>query len=65
MSESEKSRIRPLDDKSDYSLWRIRFASAIDKKGITTAFTQKEFPTGVDPPDFKTVVKNACRVNWK
>lgn len=53
MSESEKPRIRPLDDKSDYSLWRIRVESACDDKGLTAAFTQKEVPVDADRAKFE------------
>jgi len=53
MSETEKSRIRPLDDKSDYALWRVRVESACDDKGLTAAFNQKEAPEGVSADEFE------------
>ena len=52
MTDSDKARIRPLEEKSDYSLWRVRVESACDSKGLTDAFTKKEVPEGADPDKF-------------
>ena len=38
MTETEKIRIRPLDDKSDYALWRIRIYAVISAKSLETVF---------------------------
>lgn len=38
MSDPEKIRIRPLDDQSDYALWRIRVLAHIDAKGYVSVF---------------------------
>ena len=38
MTETEKIRIRPLDDKSDYALWRIRIYGVISAKSLETVF---------------------------
>lgn len=38
MTDSEKYRIKPLDDKSDYTLWRIRVFAAISAKGLDKVF---------------------------
>lgn len=35
---SDKLRIRPPDDKSDYTLWRIRVWAAISSKGLLDVF---------------------------
>lgn len=34
MAESDKIRIKQLDDKSDYTLWSIRAIAAISAKGL-------------------------------
>jgi len=52
MTDSEKTRIQPLDEKSDNSLWRVRVESSCDSKGLTAAFTKKEVPEGMDPDKF-------------
>ena len=52
MTDQDKPRIRPLDDKSDYSMWRTRVESAADGKGLTAAFNEKEVPAGVDSGEF-------------
>ena len=52
MTETDKVRIRPLDDKSDYALWRLRVESACDDRGLTAAFNQKEAPAGTDGSKF-------------
>ena len=38
MSKLDKVRIKTLDDKSDYSLWRIRVLTAISGKGLDKVF---------------------------
>ena len=48
MTDSDNARIRQLDDKSDYFLWRLRVQSASDSKELTAAFTSKEVPAAVD-----------------
>ena len=52
MTDQEKLYIRPLDDKSDYGLWRTRVESVADGKGLTAAFNKKEAPAGVDSAKF-------------
>ena len=52
MTETDKVRIRPLDDKSAYALWRLRVESACDDRGLTAAFNQKEAPAGTDGSKF-------------
>lgn len=42
MTEPDKLRIRPLDDKSDYALWRIRIQAAISAKGLEEVFEEKK-----------------------
>ena len=39
MTDQDKLRIRQLDDKSDYSLWRVRVMSAISTKKATPAMS--------------------------
>ena len=62
MTDYDKVRIRPLDEKSDYSLWRLRVESAVDKKGLTAAFTQKEAPLDVDAVAFESQKKQASGI---
>lgn len=38
MSDSNKIRIKELDDKSDYGLWKIRIQAYCSAKGVHTAF---------------------------
>lgn len=38
MSDSEKSRMKSLDDLSDYTLSRIRVPSALNAKGLENVF---------------------------
>ena len=38
MTDLDKFRIKPLDDKSDYCLWRIRVTAAISAKGLECVF---------------------------
>lgn len=42
MSETDKLRIKPLDDKSDYSLWRIRVEAACSAKGLDNVLLVEE-----------------------
>lgn len=42
MTETEKIRIRQLDDKSDYALWRIRIFAAISAKSLETVFETRK-----------------------
>ena len=65
MTDYDKVRIRPLDEKSDYSLWRLRVESAVDKKGLTAAFTQKEAPLCVDAVAFENQKKQASGIIFK
>ena len=48
MNDSDIIRIRPLDDKSDYSLWRFRVTAAISAKGLDKVFksTNQTFSSG-------------------
>ena len=62
MTDYDKVRIRPLVEKSDYSLWRLRVESAVDKKGLTAAFTQKEAPLYVDAVAFESQKKQASGI---
>lgn len=39
-SDHERIRIRQLDDKSDYALWRIRVTAMIDAKGFSDALSR-------------------------
>ena len=41
MSGQDKLRIRQLDEKSDYSLWRIRLSPAVSAKGLDYVMTRK------------------------
>ena len=41
MTEQDKIRIKPLDDKSDYALWRIRVMAAQSAKGLDSVFKEK------------------------
>lgn len=52
MSDTEKVRIKPRDERSDYALWRVRVESACDGKGLTAAFPQKKSPSGADADKF-------------
>lgn len=38
MTDPDKMRIKPLRDKSDYALWRLRVEAANDGRGLTDAF---------------------------
>lgn len=42
MAESDRHRIKPLDEKSDYTLWRIRVVAAISAKGLDKVFEPKK-----------------------
>ena len=37
MSDSDKIRIKKLDDKSDYGLWKFRVKAAFSAKGVQDA----------------------------
>lgn len=41
MTDFEKFRIKTLDDKDDYRLWRIRIAAACDGKGLEDVLSQE------------------------
>lgn len=47
MTDTDKIKIRPLDDKSDFALWRIRVQAAISAKGLSSAL---EKPTAEGTP---------------
>ena len=53
MKFADKVRIKPLDDKSDYALWRIRVEAACHGKGLTEAFSEKEVPADNDRLTFE------------
>lgn len=38
MSESDKYRIKRLDENSDYTRWRVRLVAAISVKGLDEVF---------------------------
>ena len=46
MTDTDKLRIKQLDDKDDYRLWRIRIAAACDGKGLEAVLDHKECPRG-------------------
>ena len=48
MTDSDKVCIKPLDETSNYALWNFRVEAACQGKGITAAFSEKEFPAGDD-----------------
>lgn len=41
-TDQDRIRIRQLDDKSDYSLWRIRVTAIIDAKGLADVFSSAD-----------------------
>lgn len=55
MPDPDKARIRPLKEKSDYSLWRLRVVPAISLKGLKIVFKiardLKEVPKTEDPKE--------------
>lgn len=52
MADQDKLRIRPLDEKSDYSLWRLRIKAAISSKGLRNVFLDSSYKTaGASTPD--------------
>lgn len=42
MSDTEKLCIKQLDDKSDYSLWKIRVEATCSDKGVADALTKSK-----------------------
>lgn len=40
MIDLDKTRIKPLDDRRDYTLWRISVLAAISAKGLDQVFEQ-------------------------
>jgi len=44
MTEEEKTRIKPLDEKSDYRLWKIRVEAACEAKDLSEALLRSENP---------------------
>lgn len=55
MSDQYKIRIRTLNDKSDYELWRILIFAALKSKNILEAFT----PSDSDKPESDLVQKSS------
>ena len=52
MSDHDKVRVHQLDDKSDYSLWRIPVESACQEKVLTAALSMTESLDGIDKDNF-------------
>lgn len=53
MSDNDKLRIRPLDENSDYSLWKIRIEAACGFKGLSVALQHKPHEeSGIDETMF-------------
>jgi len=48
MTDTDKLKIRQLDDKSDYALWRIRVRAAISAKGLKKVFGESDTATSGD-----------------
>lgn len=62
MTDSDKMRIKPLDGKSDYALWRLRVEAACDAKGLTEAFSSEKKPAGSDTERLVAVRKQASGI---
>ena len=58
MADPDKVRIRPLDERSDYTLWRIRIVAAIDAKGLTKTLSD----TDDDTTEFKDSKRQAGNI---
>lgn len=41
MAESDKMRVKPLDDKSHYTLWKIHVIAAISSKVLGKVFDKR------------------------
>lgn len=52
MTNSDKIRLKALDEKSDYALWRLRVEATCTAKGFTAALNTEEVPPGVDRGKF-------------
>lgn len=52
MTDHESLLIKPLDDKSDCTLWCQVVEAAVDRKELKAAFALKEVPTGVERTKF-------------
>lgn len=59
MTDQDKYKIRPLDEKSDYSLWRLRVRAAISAKGLRTVFVQSRDESDENSDDHGTRVVTA------
>lgn len=64
MSDTDKVRIKPLDDKDDYRLWRIRMATACDSKGLENVLAFERCPEDDDESKkkFKSDQKKASNI---
>lgn len=54
MSDAEKLRIKQLDDRSDYGLWKIRVEAACSSKGVSDALQKSKERTNVSDDHKKT-----------
>lgn len=52
MSDSDRNRIKQLDQMSDYTLWRARIVAACAAKGIENVLKDERVPDGGDEPNF-------------
>lgn len=62
MIDQEQPRIKPLDDKSVYELWRIRLEAAVNQKRLIEAFASKEVPTAVERTKFDEQCLQVCGI---
>lgn len=63
MTETDKPRIKALDDKSDYALWRIRVKAAISAKGLDVLFQEGkvDVPTKEGEPSTSKSAADAAK----
>ena len=54
LTDSDKFRIKLLEEKYEYALGRIRVETACKRNGITAAFSEKEVPAGKDRVAYET-----------
>ena len=62
MTDTEKVRLKVLDDKADYSLWKIRLEAVCSVKGCESALTSDGPPEGVLTDQFEQHKKTASGI---
>jgi len=62
MTDTEKVRLRVLDEKADYALWKIRLEAVCSVKGCDMALTSNSTPAGMTDEKFKEHCRTASGI---